>query len=383
MSLGARRLLRAGLPAVGLALVVASMGGCERPSDQAPSSQPPRNVRAMTVREVPFAEYFEIAGPVQPVRGTDVSSEEAGTVTAIPHDKGARVATGDVLVELDRRLLEAEMEATRARLEQQEYELDKRGQLFAAQKISRLELLATEAAYEQAKASSRTAAIRHERAAIKAPFAGIVADRFVEPGQLVAPGQPVARVIDPYTLKMVGTLTEREIPWLRRGQAAEILLDGMDHPASGKVGWVGFEADRASGKFKLEIHIDNPELELRSGVVGRARILKQDYGRLLAIPRDCLVDRGRRPAVFLVQADTAALRPITLGVDQGLMVVVTSGLAVGDRVVVRGQRDLVAGARVVVTEEVDNADGSQASDPDIIKAAESRLRSWRDEEAGE
>jgi RND family efflux transporter MFP subunit len=268
------------------------------------------------------------------------------------------------------------MESARATLEQQEYNLDKARQLFAAKKISQIEMLTTQAQHGQAKAIAESAEIRYRRAAIKAPFAGIVADRFVEPGELVGPGTPVARVIDPYTLKIVGSLTEREVGWLQRGAAAEVRLDGSDRAVAGVVHWIGFEADPSSGKFKVEIQLDNPDLTMRSGVVGRARILKKDHGEVLAIPRDCVLSGGGEEYVYVVEGDSAAVRPVTLGIDQGLMVVVTGGLAAGERVVVRGQRDLVRGAKVKVTEAVSAPDGSGAADPAVVKASAAQPRDW-------
>jgi multidrug efflux pump subunit AcrA (membrane-fusion protein) len=190
-------------------------------------------------------------------------------------------------------------------------------------------------------------------------------------------------VIDPFTLKMVGSLTEREITWVQPGARAEVLLDSGGQPVAGTVHWIGFEADPLSGKFKVEIYIDNEDLKHRSGVVGRARILKKDHGRVLAIPRDCVLTTGQEEYVFVVEGDTAATRTVKLGVDQGLMVIVTGGLQAGERVVVRGQRDLVVGARVMVTEEAANADGSGDSDPRVVTARESHLRDWQGQEAGE
>jgi RND family efflux transporter MFP subunit len=337
----------------------------------------------MTLAKTNLTELLEITGPVRPVRGTDVSAEEAGTVAAIPHDKGQRVAAEAVLVELDRRLLKAEMEAARANLALQEYNYEKTQELFDAGKVSRQELLAAEAGDAQARSASRIAELRWERAAIKAPFAGLVADRYVEPGQLVAPGVPVVRVIDPFTLKLVGTVTEREVGWVRQGAPAEVTLDGHAEPVSGTVAWVGFEADPVNGKFKVEIHLDNTDLALRGGVVGRAQLPKQSHEGVLTVPRDALVTTPTGPAVFVVQADsTAAIRPVVLGADQGLMVTVTDGLQAGDRLVVRGQRDLVDGARVLITEEATAQDGSNGTDPGVVKMEHAAPRSARSQGGG-
>jgi membrane fusion protein (multidrug efflux system) len=360
------------------------LAGCERPGAAAEGdkAEVPRNVRVLEVRASEITEYFEISGPMQPLRGTDVGAEESGTVALIPHDKGKRVEEGDVLVELDRRLLAAELEAARSALRYAEHDFEKTQELYEAGKVSRQALLSVESAYEQARATARIAEVRHDRAAVKAPFAGLVADRYVEPGQLVAAGAPVARVIDPFLLKLVGTLTEREIGWLEVGTAAEVILDGVARPVAGRVHWIGFEADPASGKFKVEIVIDNPDLALRTGVIGRARILKEVHPDVVAIPRDAVLKQGGGWAVFVVDGERVHRRRVSLGPDQGLMVVVVDGLAPGERLVVRGQRDLIDGARVTVTEESAAPDGTRPEDPDVVKEAATRRQAWSDPEGG-
>jgi membrane fusion protein (multidrug efflux system)/multidrug efflux system membrane fusion protein/cobalt-zinc-cadmium efflux system membrane fusion protein len=173
------------------------------------------------------------------------------------------------------------------------------------------------------------------------------------------------------------------VVWLRPGNEAEVILDGSDKLLRGHVDWVGFEADPSTGKFKLEIHIPNADLALRSGVVGRARVLKKDHGQVLAIPRDCVLGAGVEDHVFVVQGDTAAIQPVTLGADQGLMVIVESGLQVGDMIVVRGQRELVEGAHVTIQQTASASDGSAAGDPAVIRTQPSRVSPRQDQEGGE
>ncbi len=347
---------------------LAAVAGCQAPAAEEPAREVPRNVRAMTLATSAVTEYFEVAGPVLPVRGTDVSAEEGGTVQAIPHDKGAKVRTGAVLVGLDRALLAADVAAARANLSLQEYSHDKTAQLFEASKISRLEFLQSQTALEQARAARDAAEVRYERAEVKAPFAGVVSERYVEPGQLVAPGMPVARVIDPYTLKIEAHLTESEVAWIREGQPAEVRVEGVAASVPGAVGWVGFEAERASGKFKVEIHIANADLALRSGVIARARLEKQTVRDLVVIPRDAIVQGRAGDEVYVVEADRARRRAVQLGPSQGLMVAVTSGLAPGETLIVRGQREVQDGSLVTVTETVGYGDGTRDDDPAIIRA---------------
>ncbi|MBC8424715.1 efflux RND transporter periplasmic adaptor subunit [bacterium] len=344
--------------------------GCAPQAETETQSEVARNVRVLELAPTDLDEFFEISGPLLPARGTDVSAEESGTVFAIPHDKGDRVVRLDVLVELDRRLLAAEVAAAKDDLTLRTHTADNTAALYAAGKVSETEKLGADATKAGAEAASRIATLRYERAAVKAPFDGVVVDRYVELGQLVAPGMPVARVIDPYVLKLAGTVTEREVAWLREDAPATIDLEGMDARVSGEVAWIGFEAEPVTGKFKVEVHVDNGDLALRAGVVARARIHKVTHEHALVVPRDAVMYTTEGLSVYVVEGDRAALRQVVLGPDQGLMIVIESGLAAGDRVVVRGHRDLVDGALVEITEQAVARDGSNGGDPaEIVESA--------------
>ena len=129
-------------------------------------------------------------------------------------------------------------------------------------------------------------------------------------------------------------------------------------------------ADRRTGKFKVEIHIPNPGLTLRSGVIGRARLDKSVSRDVIAIPRDAVVMSQGAPSAYVVVDNRAQRRELELGASQGLMVVVDAGLALGDRLVVRGQRELRDGSLVAVTETAARADGSLDADPVKVTGAE-------------
>jgi len=353
---------------LGALMLIAGMGaGCASSVEPDPPSESPRNVRVLVLKPQDLEEFFQISGPMLPVRGTDVSAEEGGTVTRLPHDKGDRVAAGDVLVELDRRLLAAQVRSASASVELSAYNAEQTDQLHQAGKVSRIQAMTARTQAEQAQANLDMARIRYERAAVKAPFRGLMAQRYVELGQLVAPGQPVARVVDPYSLKLSGALTEREVAWCRRGAPAEVHVSGYERPVTGQVSWVALEADPHTGRFGVEVHVENPRLDVRPGVLGRAVIHKRTHHDVLVIPRDAVLETRVGNSVYVVEQGRARRRRITLGADQGLMVVVVSGLAAGDRLVVRGHRDLVEDAPVRITETAEARDGGMAGDPAEVR----------------
>lgn len=345
------------------------LGGCAGDAGDETPPEVARNVRVMPLEVAPLAQYLELAGPMLPVRGADIAAEESGTVVRVDHDKGETVAAGAPLLTLDRRLLAAELDAAEAALELAAYNHDRMQQLREAGKISELELLQSRTELRNSRSRHDIARTRHERARVRAPFAGLVARREVEPGELVMPGMQVARVIDPYVLELAGALSEQEVAWVREGMPAEVRVAGVDDPVAGTVAWVGFEAGASTGKFPVEIHVPNPDLALRGGVIGRARVVRGTTDGLVAIPRDAVMPGDGVDHVFVVEGDRARKRTVTLGPGQGLMVAVREGLAPGDLLVVRGHRDLRDGSLVEIGERVPYGDGTDRDDPDVLRAA--------------
>ncbi len=350
------------------------VAGCGEQEEAGEVTEVPRNVRVLTLGEESVAEFFEISGPVAPVRGTDLSAQESGPVVAIPVRKGEAVAKGKMILELERDILKSEMEAAQAALAMQSYNVDKVRQLHEAGKVSRIELLTAESNYAQANAMAGVLKERYDRAGIRAPFDGVVVDRYVELGQLVIPGQRVVRILDPYTLKLEAYLTDSQVQWVTVGESATIRLGENRETASGAVSWVGFEADRMTGKFKVEIEIPNADLKYHSGVIGRARLGKNLVTNVVAIPRDAVLPGRIGPTAFVVVDDRAVLRRLELGADQGLMVVVREGLAPGENLVVRGHRDLRDGSLVRVTETATAADGTMPDDPANVAGTQAGAR---------
>ncbi len=348
-----------GLPVISLFLL---LGGCKEEQESAPVPEVPRNVRVLELSPSQLTEYFEISGPMAPVRGAVLSSQESGPVVDLAAAKGQEVAKGEIIVEQDRTILQADMQSASANLDAQSYNVDKVRKLNKAGKVSRMELLNAESLYEQAKSIAAISQERFQRAAIRAPFDGVIVERYVELGQLLMPGQPVVRIIDPSRLKLEAYLTDQEVAWVKVGTTALVNMGQNRGTALGTVTWVGLEADRMTGKFKMELEIPNPDGHLRSGVIGRAKIAKNVLDGVLSIPRDAVMYSRAGTSVFVIEGDRAYQRLIKLGADQGALVTVDSGLIRGEKLVVRGHRSLRDSSLVTITEQSTRNDGMMPED---------------------
>jgi len=345
-------------------LLAGGVAGCAPGEDPAPeTAEPAQNVRALVLSEAgSVTRRFEISGPVAAVRGTDLAAEEPGAVVAMPVAKGARVRAGDAIVVQDRVALAAEADAAVAAEAVAEFNRDKLGKLFDAGKISRFDLLQADESLAQARSRLAIARHRHARAAVSAPFDGVVVDRYVELGQYVLPGQAVARIIDPDTLKLTGFLTDAEVAQVHVGDPCLVHLGDAALDARGFVSFISLEADGATGKFRTEVRIPAGGRKLRSGVIGRA-VLTGGSEEGMVIPRDATLPGLAGEAVFVLRGNRVRQVAVELGAQQGRMVAVRHGLSLGDTLVVRGQRTLRDGGLVRVVEWATGADGSRDGDP--------------------
>ncbi len=354
-----------------LPLVLSACAGESGPDARAAEEVDQRllNVRVLEVSRSDLVETVPLTGRLDARRATDVSTEESGVVQSLPVAKGERAREGQVIVSLDRRVLDAERRSSQAAVTLRAYNEERTRSLLEANSVSKQEMLLAVTELEQAQEAARIAELRYERAAIKAPFDGLVADHYVEVGQLVNPGERVARVVDPFHLELVGSLTEREIHAVRLGSPAQVTVEGTTGSIDAEVTFVGVEADPLNGKFPVELTVDNADLRLRAGVIGRARVVKEVHRDVIAIPRDAVVRSNDGESVFVVEGDRVRAQPVQLGVGQGLMVVVEHGLSGGERIVVRGQRLLQPDGRIEIQEVATARDGSIATDPLEVREA--------------
>ena len=337
-----------------LLLCLLILPGCG--SEQAAENAPPPSARITNVSVYPLqpdslVQYSLLPLVAQAWRDVTLSFQEGGAVAEIFRDLDDSVTADQPLARLDGDLLEAALIEAEAGLDFQRYNHERSVQLHADGSIPERELRA--AWYELKRAESHLATLRERLAngVLRAPFAGIVASRQIERGQLVQPGVPAFRLVQTERLKLAAWVPENQIVDFAAGSRVEIHFDA--YPAQtfpGAVGRIGPVADENRRVFPLEIHFDNVAGQIRPGTIGRARAVRRVHRDVIVVPRASVQERENGPAVFVVEGDQARLREVVVGPSQGDWLIVESGLTAGERVVVKGGRDLIDGDQVRQTE---------------------------------
>jgi len=340
-------------PVVVCCLLAGTGCGPSRSSEPSVAAQPVRttNVSVHVLRPDTLVQRTMLPVSALAWQEVTLSFQEGGVVEEIFKDLSDEVAAGESLARLDADLLEAASVEAEAGLAFQRYNHERAAQLHGDGSIPERELRAAEYELKRAEAHFRTTAKRLENAVLRAPFAGRVASRTVEVGQLVQPGVPVFDLVQTGRLKLQAWAPENQIIDFVEGNGVEVYFDAYPGETfAGKVGRIGPAAETSRRVFPLEIHLDNPDGRLRPGMVGRMRAVRRVYEGVVVVPREAVQERESGPAVFVVEDDQARLRAVRLGASEGELFIVVQGLDFGERIVVKGGRDLIDGDRVRVTE---------------------------------
>ncbi|MFH1845368.1 MAG: efflux RND transporter periplasmic adaptor subunit [bacterium] len=376
--------------------LLSALTGCQRetPYQEAPPAVP---VEVLVMTPESLRETTELTGVLEAYRAVDVVSEVAGETRAIRRDVGDLVTADDVLATLDKQVprenlnqAEAALLAAEARFEMAFNDFQRDSTLWAGGDIaaamydnSRLVCQAARAEQRSAGAVRQLAARDLAETDIRAPFGGYVSRRYNELGGFVSPGVPVYRVVDIDSLKLPLGVSQHNVPRLQRNQPVIVVADALaGREFSGRIRSISPEADELTRTFRVEVILANPAGHpLRDGFVVSATLALSRPGgidsdpaaQLLAVPREAVLYRGGEGFVFVVNGTEARRRTVGIGslIDDRL--VITRGLAAGERVVVVGMRNLRDGSVVRIEGE---GDGTPATDlaPDGDSPATSAAR---------
>ena len=207
------------------------------------------------------------------------------------------------------------------------------------------------AAVESARAAVAIAQKSVADAVIRAPYAGYISNRPVAVGEYVTPASIVATVLRTNPIKLQLLVPEADAPHLSPGMGVSLEVDAFrDRKFAGSVSAVNPAIDPASRSATVEALVQNSDNALRSGMFATARIAREGGNRAVYVPRAAvLADTNTQSyRVFVIQNDTAKLRVVQIGNEEGDMIQILSGVEADEVVATSNLQQLFEGARVRV-----------------------------------
>lgn len=320
---------------------------CQRAEARPPRVEAPLAVTLVTAEQASVPRSLVLTGTLAASQESDVAADVAGRVLSTHVERGVVVAAGAPLARIDVRAARQQAAEAQAGLEaaladdaQARLECQRSDHLLGARAISELQherdrarCAASAAMVRAAQARIRLATQGVTDGVVRAPFAGLVAERPISVGEFARPGSPVATILQTDPLRLELTVPEADVAAIVQGQAVRFEVSAVPGVTfDGTIRYVGPSLRRASRDLLVEATVPNAAGRLRPGMFAVTRV---ELGASLNVvaPRAAIRTEDGTARVFVEAHGRLEERVVRLGPEQGGKVAVLEGLAAGERLV--------------------------------------------------
>jgi RND family efflux transporter MFP subunit len=348
------------LAALATALVLA---GCEANTAPAPKVERPVKVQRVAFEDAEAKREF--VGVVRARYETDLGFRVGGKIVTRIVNVGDRIQVGDVVARLDPEDLKLLVQSAEAELAAATSNLAQASADFARYSTLKTNGWASIADFDRKKAAGDEAQGRLERARrsldlarnqlryadLRADADGVITATLAEPGQVVAIGQPVARLAHRGEKEAVVALPESWLAETRKSKATVRLWAERDRSFDAHLRELSPQADPATRTYAARFTIDNADDAVAFGMTATVTLSQAADTKVARLPLSAILNRGTGPSVYAVDAQGAlALKPVTVTGFTEDAALVSSGVGDGDRIVTLGVQKLEAGLKVRTVE---------------------------------
>ena len=324
-------------------------------------SPPPEAVTTTKVTKADWRESFDTVGSFVSMQGSTLSAKESGNVVAVHFESGAKVKAGDVLIEIDHSVEEANLRGATARLELAKQNLERASKLRgqSALALSSLEDSQSKVRQSESEVQSIKAAI--ERKTIVAPFDGRAGIRTVNVGSFVNAGTPLVPLYALNPIYFNFSVPQQLAPQLAVNTDVSVRVDAFPSRVfAGKVTAINPNIDEVLRTISIQATVQNPQEEILPGMFGSVHLEIGNSISLLVIPSLSVAYAPYGNSAYVVErtrdaegkeSTTARQQIVQLGRSRGDFVSVTKGLTEGDEIVATGSFKLRPGAKIQIKQE--------------------------------
>jgi membrane fusion protein (multidrug efflux system) len=319
-----------------------------------------RRLTTITTRPLstqPFDHYFTVYGTIEASKSINVYPESSGTIERIAIREGQQVAAGQLLVEMDGRIIEKNIKEVETSLDLATTLYEKQKKLWLEEKIG------SEVQYLQAKNNkesleSRLATLRQQlrMTKIRAPFSGVVDEIFPKAGEMATPAMAVLRLVNLSDVYITADISEAYVGRITKGTHAKVYLSNLEKTFDSDVVQVGQFINPANRTFKVQIAVNEETNLLKPNMMASVSINDYHTDEAITVPNSLIQQTPNgQNFVYLVRVFEEEFGEIErvmvdIGMSYNDVTEVTGGLKSTDVLVDKGSRSVQTGQRVRIVE---------------------------------
>lgn len=334
------------------------------PQSPAPTTQPkPSDSTAralefgasevLTIRATTLTRTLPITGTLTATAQTIVKSRVSGDIREIKVREGMTVTAGELIATIDPTEFQLRVNEREAALRSAEAQLEQARRTLANNQALLEKNFISQNAFDNARWSVDVASAARDSAIslldqarksltdtrITAPMAGLIAQRFVQPGEKVSPDNRVVSIVDLSGLEVEAPVPAGEAGKLQPGQSVSLRIEGIADPFRARVLRINPATQAGTRAIPVYIGLDRSDSRLRAGLFAQGALVLEQVDNVIAVPPAAIRDVAGRRFVYVIERDTIVEREVRLGmVDDtaaapGGLIEVKSGLSAGDQLI--------------------------------------------------
>jgi membrane fusion protein (multidrug efflux system) len=328
-------------------------------------SPPPVSVTTVVASESDWVTRLVAVGEITANDAVDVTPQLGGQVKSIHFQSGDTVAAGDLLVQLDDRLEQDELERDNAKVKLAQLDVDRYGKLVKEQSASQATYDRALVTLQTKQASAHTTETKIDYMAIKAPFSGRLGIRQVNVGEYVQPGTPIVNLQDTSLLFVDFSLPETDLPKLETGLAVEVRSDaykGQVYTAT--ISAISPQIDPNSRNVDVRARLDATAKPLAPGMYAELTIVTRETAKVVQLPVVAVTYSLYGDLIYVIGESADAddgpsgkrfkveQRAVEVLAERDSTVAVSTGIKAGDQIVTSNQQQLKASSVVTINNSV-------------------------------
>jgi membrane fusion protein (multidrug efflux system) len=309
----------------------------------------PVNVTVDTIKFEEFRHYIDIQGHIEGEQNIEVSPQAPGLVVKINVKEGDAVQKGQVLAELDSKVMQRGLDEIKTQLSLATILFQKQQSLWNQKIGSEVQFLTAKSNKESLE--KRLASMQEQMAMskIKSPISGTVESVPYKMGQMVSPGLPtsIIRVVNMAGVKVLADVAEAYTSQIKRGNEVLVSFPDIDESISAKVTFASKVIDQNNRTFRVEAHLVHSRADLRANMIANLKISDYINKKSIIIPVNLVQKSFDANYVMVAQKHgkdlVAVKRTVKMGTAYNGTTEITDGLKVGDNVITAGYQNLKDG----------------------------------------
>jgi membrane fusion protein, multidrug efflux system len=332
----------------------AGSGSAAKPTGGPGAGGGPAPVEVAKATAITVTDDVQAVGSLKSRQGVMLRPEVSGRIAKLGFVNGQMVKRGQLMVQLDDTLQQAQLQQAQAQASIARTNLQRSRELQAQGFVSQSAVDQNAAAQQVADAQTALARAQLARMKVLAPFDGTTGLRAVDVGDYVKDGADVVNLEDLSALTVRFALPERAIDKLRPGQVVDVTLDALPGRSfKGSVLAVDSQVDANGRAVQVQAQVANPGALLKPGMFARARVVFAVRPNTVVVPEEALVPQGERQLIFKIvngpHGQSVSQRvPARIGLRLPGKVEILEGIKEGDTVVTAGHTRLLRGDAVPV-----------------------------------